>query len=132
MSSALNFILTAEAVCTFCSLIIIWAIIGGPMRYMKIRYKIFLLLIAASLLGATLDKVLALDSLHRSADPNTENVRLFARALIALTRCLMFASGCYIMARWHMHCNRVKQGLINRNQRLTAFTPSVRLHAKRA
>ena len=103
----IDVLLSSETTFTVTSVIILWAIIGGPMRYMKTRYKLFIFAVATSLVGASLDKV----ARYNGGD---FDVLTLAKALIAVSRIGMTVIGVYILAAWHSQCNQLKKAIINK------------------
>lgn len=100
MNAALDWILSTEATMTGAAVIVVWAIIGGPMRSMKPRYKAFMFFVAFSMAGATIDKVNFL------AGGDAETV-IVAKTIIAAARLGMVLCGMYILLRWRSQCARI-------------------------
>lgn len=85
---------------TGAAVIVVWAIIGGPMRGMKPRYKAFMFFVAISLAGATIDKV----NFLAGGDYHTH---IIAKLIIATARMGMVVSGLYVLLMWHRQCRRI-------------------------
>lgn len=110
----LDALLSSETTFTISSVIILWAIIGGPMRYMKTRYKLFMFCVATSLLGASLDKIARYSGID---DPE---VIALGKALISVARIGMTFIGVYILATWHSQCEQIKDAIAQHTARKEA------------
>lgn len=105
----IDVLLSSETTFTVSSVIILWAIIGGPMLYMKTRYKLFMFAVATSLVGASLDKLT-----RYAGDGLDLDVLTLAKALIAVSRIGMTVIGVYVLAAWYSQCNQLKKAIISK------------------
>lgn len=108
-----DIILIYDAWFTIVSIGVLMAIIGGPMRFMKWSYKLFMFFIMVSLLGASLDKIVRLVSYTE----DSAIVVLIAKNLIAWSRLGMIAMGFYILINWKEKCNKIKTMIVEKQMK---------------
>jgi len=116
-----DLLLSMEAVSTIAAVIVVWCVIGGPMRHMKLHHKVFMFFVAASLLGAVLDK------LNRLTAVGDIEVVVLAKAIVTAARLAMVISGVYVLAVWRQQCHRLAElARMANNRKLATAKPAGR------
>lgn len=102
---------SSEMIATLGIVLTLWAIIGGPMRFMKARYKWLIFCIAASLLGASMEKLARIAGL---AEYESITI-LVAKTMVVVSRWAAILIGAYVLFHWNAQCNDIKQALARRH-----------------
>lgn len=121
MNAFVNFLLNSEAFFTMLCCMVTLFIVGGPMRHQKFRYRLFVFCVATSLIGASLDKVIVVES--RAVTQNARSIEdslkgmVTAKSVILISRIGMAASGVHILVMWAIQCARINFWLLARARR---------------
>lgn len=125
-----KFLDNSETIVTVISALILYAILAGPMSYLKPRYKWLMFCIATSILGATLNRFVALfpsyptpEEITQGAVPGSSqddaSVIVIAKLIILCARVGLVISGTIIIVKWMRQCERIKSLLCTKEVRMS-------------
>lgn len=103
-----NLLDSSETIVTIASAFVLYAIVAGPMSYLKWRYKLLVFCTATSILGATLNRFAIF------FPGQNEDVLNISRMIVLVSRIGVVISGTYLFVNWVHQCDRIKAKLLMR------------------
>lgn len=95
-----------EAFLTLACVAVTFGIAAGPMTYMKLRYRFFMLFVSICVLASVLDRATEFYARENVYD---DSVHITALILYLISKSGICITGTYIIYYWAKQCNRIKE-----------------------